>query len=93
MKRVEDITAEDKEVFKAPLEQATPQSANTIADLRMIDKLCRKIDEAKGSLELEDAEFSFLKERLDYYTNWSPDAKSREMILLAVDKLEKVGKK
>lgn len=90
MKKIEGITSEDKEVLKAPLEGVTPQSVNTIEDLRLIDKICTKIDEAKDTLDLEDAEFSFLKERMDGYTNWSPTA--RKQILSAVGKLEKLGK-
>lgn len=90
MKKVEGFIEEDKEVFKAPLEQVTPQTVNTIADLRLIDKLCDKIDGAKDSLDLEDTEFSFLKERFDSYTNWSPSA--RKQIISAADKLAKLGK-
>ncbi len=91
MKKLEGLMAEDKEVLKAPLEQVTPQSVNTIADLRMIDKICQKIDEAQDTLELEDTEFSFFKERFDNYPNWHPSA--RKQILSAFDKVEKLGKK
>ena len=91
MKKIEGITPEDKEVYKAPLEGISPQSVNTIADLRMIDKICTKIEEAQDTIELEDTEFSFLKERMDNYSNWSPSA--RKQILAAFDKLEKLGKK
>lgn len=91
MKKIVGIILEDKEVLKAPLEGVTPQSVNTIADLRMIDKICIKIEEAQDTVELEDTEFSFLKERMDNYTNWSPSA--RRQILTAFDKLEKLGKR
>ncbi len=86
MKRIEGLTPEDKEVFVAPLEGVTPQSVTTIADLRMIDKICTKIEASSSTLELEDSEFSFLKERFNNYTNWSPLA--RKQILNAVGKLE-----
>lgn len=90
MKKIESVTPEDKEVLRAPLEGTTPQSINTISDLRMVDKICTKIEDSQDTIELEDAEFSFLKERMDDYTNWSPTA--RKQILVAFGKLEKLGK-
>ncbi len=93
MKSIEGLTTEDKEVFKAPLEQATPHSANTIADLRKIDKICNVIDASGDILELEDAEFAFLRERFDNYANWGTSKEARCQILSAVEKLDKVGKR
>lgn len=95
MKVIQNVTAEDKEVLKAPLEMATPQSVNTIADVRMVDKICTKIEavpEGGGDLPLEDTEFSYLRERFDNYTNWSTEPKSRKLILAATAKLDAIGK-
>jgi len=93
MFEVKGLTKEDRGVLKVPLENATPQSAVTIKDLRIIDKLCGLLESDDEPLVFEDADFAFLKQRVEGYSGWNPLSETRKLILPAIDKVLGVSPK
>jgi uncharacterized protein involved in propanediol utilization len=79
------VTDDDKKILVSVLEMVNPQSVTTIKDLRQIDKICTAIEATGDVIELEDADFDFLKSRVQAFTGWVP--KARRQILDLVGKL------
>ena len=77
MKTLTGITPEVKVVLKAPLDSVSPSTVSTIADLRLIDKICTLIDSADSVLELEDADYEYLRKRVASFSNWQPAVRDR----------------
>jgi hypothetical protein len=85
MKQITGITDDDKKILVSVLEMVNPQSVTTIKDLRQIDKICSAIEQAVDSIDLEDADFEFLKKRVQSFTGWVP--KARKQIINLVERL------
>ena len=72
------IITSDGELLKTPLNTAVlgSREIHTREILKQVDKICNTIDMAQTSKEkvllLEDADYKFLLERHNAYTNWSP---------------------
>jgi len=83
---------DDKVILKAALEglpvAGTRSEPRNIAHLRKIDRVCDLIDNAKSVLRLEDADFDFLKRKVDEYGDWSAVGQMRKSILTVADKLD-----
>lgn len=89
MKAIEKISQRNKEILKTPLEASDLRTLNTVADLRKIDKVIEVIEQSKnGNIELEDADFEFLKERFSNFTAWRPQV--RKDVMEVDDKLREV---
>lgn len=84
MKKVDGLNSEDKKMLIEVLEEANPKTVTTIKDLRTIDKLCSVL-ECDGDVSFEDADFEFLKTRLQNFTLWVP--KARQQILRVAEAL------
>ena len=85
MKKIEGLTADEKKTIVMLLETATPQTRTTIKDIRQIDKICFVIESAGDVLNLEDADYGYLKQRIGDFTGWVP--KSRKEVIVLADKL------
>jgi len=85
MKKIEGITDEEKKNLVMLMESATPQTRTTIKDIRQIDKICGVIEAADGDLDLEDADYAYLKQRIGDFSGWIP--KSRKEVIQLADKL------
>jgi hypothetical protein len=86
MKKIEGITGDQKKAIIGILEYTNPRMQTLIGDIRMIDKICTAIENAKGdAIELEDADYAYMKQRLAGSPAWIP-SKRKEIIALA-DKL------
>jgi len=92
MKVIKNLTTEQKDALKFVLEEINPNTPNLsikVKDLRQIDKICKVIELPHEDIELEDADFTFLKEKFFNYNSWNPHA--RETILIVADSLEKTN--
>ncbi len=92
MKVLKGLTKEHKDALKFVLENVNPTDTRviiTVRDLRQIDKICKVIESSKDSIELEDADFSYLKNRFDGFTGWNPTQETRNLIIEVSDKLSK----
>ena len=89
--KAEKRPTSDKEILKIPLENQPVGGRNqiTFAELKKIDSICTKIDEAKKELFLENADYAFLKKKFNEYPAWATGKNSRKFILKAGEKLEK----
>ena len=85
MKKIENLTDNERVILTEILESVTPQSVTTIKDLRMIDRICRKVEASDGSIDLEDTEDQFITRRLGEFAGWLP--KARGEILPLAEKL------
>jgi hypothetical protein len=88
MKVIKGMTVEGKDALKFVLEQVSPTDTKTIvtvADLRVIDKICKVIETSGDTVELEDADFDFLKRKFDSFPSWNPQA--RQLVIETSDKL------
>jgi hypothetical protein len=85
MKSIE-LTNENKEVLRYALETVETKTVTTIKDLRVIDKLCQLLEKDSPIIDIEDADFTFLKQRFFQYDKWNPSV--RKMILDVAVKLE-----
>jgi len=85
LKKIEGLTADEKKTIVMLLETATPQTRTTIKDIRQIDKICFVIESAGDVLNLEDADYGYLKQRIGDFTGWVP--KSRKEVIVLADKL------
>ena len=87
MKTIKNLTQEDKEILKVPCEQVAPNSIVTISYLRQIDKICNVIEQSKEDLELEDADYHYLKNKFVAFTGWNSSLEARRAILAVSAKL------
>jgi hypothetical protein len=87
LKIIEDLTKEQKDVLIFSLESVSTKTVNTIKDLRMIDKICKILEKPDAIIELEDADYTFLKNRFEHYDQWNPTSEMRKLILETADKL------
>jgi hypothetical protein len=86
MKTIEGLTENEKKSLVLMLEETTPQTKTTIKDIRQIDKICTVLESpSDGALMLEDADYSYLKQRISEFPGWRP--KSRKEIIQLSDKL------
>lgn len=84
MVRINNLKPDNKEALKFCLENINPTDARitiTIKDLRQIDKICSVIESSNDAefIDLEDADFNYLKNKFDSYNSWNPT--SRKIIL------------
>lgn len=92
MKVLNELTLEHKDALKFVLEQVNPNDTKihiTVKDLRQIDKICRLLEVDGERVELEDADFNYLKNKFDNYSGWNPQA--RAIVISVSDKLEKAN--
>lgn len=92
MKVLNELTLEQRDALKFVLEEVNPNDTKvhiTVKDLRQIDKICKVIESAQDTLELEDADFNYLKDKFLGYSSWNPQA--RDIVLPLAEKLEKVN--
>lgn len=90
MKTIKNLNDATKMALRTPLENISPRTVNTIKDLRMIDRICLVMEAATDSVQLEDADFTFLKTRFDQFDGWNP--KLRAVVIEASDKLNEATK-
>ena len=90
VKGVKGINASDKEIFKVPLENQSVAGKSMInfSELKKIDNICTKIDEAKGELLLEETEYDYLKKKFNEYPAWNASKNIRSMVIKAGEKIE-----
>jgi hypothetical protein len=86
MKTIKGLTENEKKNLITLLEAATPQTITTLKDVRRIDKICTVIEKSEADVNFEDADFDYLKQRVENFPGWVP-ASRKEVIQLA-DKLE-----
>lgn len=92
MKALNELTLEQKNALKFVLEEVNPNDTRvriTVKDLRQIDKICKLLETKDDKVELEDADFTYLKGKFTEYNSWNPQA--RNIVLPVADKLEKVN--
>ncbi len=92
MKVLKGLTKEHKDALKFVLENVNPTDTRviiTVRDLRQIDKICKVIEGSEDSIELEDADFNYLKSKFDGFTGWNPTQDTRNLIMEVSDKLSK----
>jgi len=79
----------DKQLLKIPFNNFAigGKQPTTYEFLKKIDALCDKIDKADKELLLEDADYKFLKENFEAYTNWNPNEDIRKRIINLGDKI------
>lgn len=92
------IVTSDGDLLKTPLNtlssvDSTGRTSITTREiLKQIEKICNTIEKAQASKEkillLEDADYKFLKERHDKYSNWSPQDDIRKCIIKMGEKLD-----
>ena len=82
------LTEDQKVVLKAPLENVVTGSATTVADLRKISKLCDAIEVEGETVEIEDADFDYLKARFTAFQGWVPEAQTRARVIAVADILD-----
>ncbi len=89
MKRLE-LTEMERNALKVPLEQLQPGATKgfTVKELRSALKICTALEQSSGVVEIEDADWTFLKRRFDTYDGWMPDPEARAVILSLADKME-----
>lgn len=85
MKKIENVTADEKKLLVSIMESATPQTRTTIKDIRQIDKICTMIESSENSLDFEDSDYSYMKQRINEFAGWIP--KGRKEVLALADKL------
>ena len=86
MKKITGLTGDEKKTVITLMEAATPQTRTSIKDIRQIDKICTVIEASgEGDLDLEDADYAFLKARIADFPGWMP--KSRKEVIALADKL------
>jgi hypothetical protein len=79
MKQLKGLTEEMKTGIIGILES---QNANSIGELRKIDKICSKIESSdENVLLLEDEEFLFLANKISQFDKWNPAKKFRKITL------------
>ena len=90
MKVIKNLNKEHKDALKFILEEVSPNDSQvriTIRDLRQIDKICDIITSSEGDfVELEDADFAFLKNKFNSYSSWNPQA--RKLVLETAARLD-----
>lgn len=82
---IEGIDKATKEILKVPLENVPVGNLTTIADLRMIDRICTSIENSDGVLILDDAEYDFLLAKWKAFGGWIPAARNK--VIPVADKL------
>lgn len=85
MQKIEGLTGVEKKNLIMLLEMVAPQTITRIKDIRQIDKICTKIEYSEDEVELEDADFEFLKKRISDLTAWMP--RDRKAIIALADKI------
>ncbi len=90
MKKLENLTSDEKTALKVPLEQITPNTSVTVKDLRQIDKICTALEQEAATVEFEDADFEYLKKQFLAYKGWNPSADTRVIVIALANKLEVV---
>ena len=70
------------------------QPAESIGQLRQIDKMCNHLEEVKeGEVEWEDADFNFIRNKINSFKDFNPQKKYRKIILSIADKLDEAHDK
>ncbi len=90
MKKIEDLTVDEKKFVIMLLESANPRTVTTIGDLRQIDKICNVVEGSIKSgdpLEMEDFDYEYTKRRINECTGFIPAAESRKAAIALADKL------
>ena len=91
MKVLDELTLEQKDALKFVLEEVSPNDKNvriTVKEIRQIDKLCALLEADGQKVEIEDADFQFLKSKFSNYTGWNPTKENRALIMSCQDKLD-----
>ncbi len=88
MKKLE-INDKEKDVLLIPLIQTERANLTT---LRKIDKLEKKVRDANGVVELDDDDFTYIKQAFDNFSNWNAKIEARIMIFAVKDKLDEAEK-
>lgn len=92
------VNSNEMEVLRVPLETVVLGSlvATTVRDIRAIDKILDILDKASICLvdgaavdvELEDADFTYLKDRYSQFSSWNPGSSViRKTVSTVADKL------
>jgi len=84
LKKLEGLTEETRSVFKGSLENRESRGI-TVAELRKIDKVCKILEQDSETLEFEDEDFNYLKQKFQSFDAWLADQKARDMVLKAAD--------
>jgi hypothetical protein len=87
------LTQEQKDIIKFPLENISPtdnKSIVLIKDLRQIDKICKVLESPSDTIELEDADFVYMKNKFTSYNGWNPSGDIRSSLIAIADILEAV---
>lgn len=87
MKVIEGLSEAERKMLVDVLENSSTGNQTTIKDIRTIDKICKIIDEAGESVELEDADHSYLLDKLRKFGGWVANAKARDIILPLAEKI------
>jgi len=86
LKKLEGLTEETRGILKASLENRDSRGI-TVAELRKIDKVCKILEQETETIEFEDEDFNYLKQKFQSFDAWLADPKAREMVLKAADTL------
>lgn len=69
------------------------QPAESIGQLRQVDKMCTSLEELKeGEATFEDADFNFIRTKINSFKDFNPVKKFRKIILSIADKLDAAHK-
>ena len=88
MKKLE-INDKEKETLLVPLIMAEKVNLPT---LRKIDKLEKKVRDSNGVVELDDDDFTYIKQAFDSFSSWNARIEARIMIFAVKDKLDEAEK-
>jgi len=77
-----NFNTDEKEAIKQILEL---QPADNIGNLRVIDKICDKIEKDEN---LEISDINFVKSKINSFSNYNPQKKFRQIIISLVDKID-----
>lgn len=83
-----NLAQDERDMLKIPLEQVVVGQHITLKDIRKIDKVCGLLEKS-GDVNLEDADFAYLKEKFEAYPNWNPMQGVRQKIIGMSEKLAK----
>ena len=87
LQTISGLTDDEKAALKAPLETMTLHAKVTLNDVRMASRICDRIDQSNGIVELEDADFKHLKAKFQEFNGWNPAPEARPIILSLAGKL------
>jgi hypothetical protein len=85
MKTITGLTEDERKGIVNLLETANTKTITTIKDIRQIDRICTLVEASDGNLDLEDADYEYMKKRINDFSSWVPQLR-KEIITLA-DKL------